>query len=93
MKTACLLLACIAAVGSPFIAAAQTAAPEFKAPLDASIPSGPKGVAIAEGKNLLTDTRRLLPKNVGNGLNCTNCHLDAGTSANASPWVGIWRVP
>ena len=92
MKTACHLPACIAAVGSTFVAAAQTAAPDFKAPLDASIPSGPKGLAIQEGKKLLTDTRRLLPNNVGNGLNCTNCHLDAGTSANASPWVGIWGV-
>ena len=92
MKTARHLLAFIAAVSSPFIAAAQTAAPDFKAPLDTSIPSGPKGLAIGEGKKLLTDTRRLLPNNVGNGLNCTNCHLDAGTSANASPWVGIWGV-
>ena len=85
MKTVCNLLVCIAAVSSPFIAAAQTAAPDLKAPFDASIPSGPKGLAIQEGKKLLTDTRRLLPNNVGNGLNCTNCHLDAGTSANASP--------
>ena len=92
MKTVCHLLAGIVAVGSTFIAAAQTAAPDFKAPLDASIPSGPKGLATQEGKKLLTDTRRLLPNNVGNGLNCTNCHLDAGTSANASPWVGIWGV-
>lgn len=92
MKTVCHFLAGIAAAGSTFIAAAQTAAPDFKPPLDTSIPSGPKGLAIQEGKKLLTDTRRLLPNNVGNGLNCTNCHLDAGTSANASPWVGIWGV-
>ena len=85
MKTAFHLLEGIAAMASTFIATAQIAAPDFKAPLDGSIPSGPKGLSIQEAKKLLTDTRRLLPNNVGNGLNCTNCHLDAGTSANASP--------
>ena len=92
MKTKLHLFACIAALCCALTAYAQTAAPEFKPPLDASMPGGPKGLAIAEGKKLLMDTRRLLPNNVGNGLNCTNCHLDAGTSANASPWVGIWGV-
>lgn len=92
MKIVLQLLNCLMLASIGFGAAAQNAAPDFKLPLDSSVPSGPKGVAIGEGKKLLTDTRRLLPNNVGNGLNCTNCHLDAGTSANASPWVGIWGV-
>lgn len=75
-----------------FSAAPQTAAAEFQPPTEASIPPGPKGMAIQEGKKLLSETRQRLPKNVGNGLNCTNCHLDGGTTANASPWVGIWGV-
>ena len=75
MKTACHFLAGLVAVGSTFIAAAQTAAPDFKAPLDASIPRSPKGLAIQEGKKLLMDTRRLLPKNVGNGQNLHRCRL------------------
>lgn len=49
-------------------------------------------MAIQEGKKLLTETHQRLPKNMGNGLNCTNCHLDGGTTANASPWLGIWGV-
>ena len=72
--------------------AAQPPAPPFTAPADATIPSGPKGLAIQEGKKLLTETHQRLPKNVGNGLNCTSCHLAGGTTANASPWVGIWGV-
>lgn len=52
-------------------------------------PAGPEGQAIRLGKELATDTRRRLPANVGNGLNCTNCHLDAATRAWASPWVGL----
>jgi thiosulfate dehydrogenase len=71
---------------------AQATAPEFKSPSDSSIPSGPKGIAIQEGKLLLTETHKRLPKNVGNGLNCTNCHHAGGTTANSSPWVGIWGV-
>lgn len=92
MKIVLLFLTPLVMTNISFGVAAQNAAPDFKPPLEASIPAGPKGLAIQEGKKLLTDTRRLLPKNVGNGLNCTNCHLDAGTTANASPWVGIWGV-
>lgn len=73
-------------------AVAQTAAPVLKVPAESTIPSGPKGLAIIEGKKLLTETRQRLPKHVGNGLNCTSCHLAGGTTANASPWVGIWGV-
>ena len=61
-------------------------------PLESSIPVGVSGDAIRMGKRLLTETRQLLPNNVGNGLNCTNCHLQAGTVAGAAPWLGIWGV-
>lgn len=58
-------------------------------PNEASIPTGPMGDAIKHGKTLLTDTRKQLPRNVGNGLNCTSCHLSGGTTAYAAPWVGL----
>ena len=51
----------------------------FQVPADSTIPAGPEGVAVRLGKSLITDTKKLLPRNVGNGLNCTNCHLGAGT--------------
>ncbi len=73
-------------------AIAQSNAPQLAVPPDSSIPAGPKGAAIQEGKKILSDTRKQLPKNVGNGLSCTNCHLGGGATANASPWVGIWGV-
>lgn len=72
--------------------AAQAAAPALAVPAESTIPAGPKGLAIQEGRKLLTETHQRLPKNVGNRLNCTSCHLAAGTTANASPWVGIWGV-
>lgn len=72
--------------------ATQRPMAEFKPPAEASIPAGPHGEAIRSGKLLLTETHQRLPDNVGNKLTCANCHLGAGTVANASPWVGIWGV-
>ncbi|AOZ02805.1 cytochrome C [Cupriavidus sp. USMAHM13] len=68
--------------------AAQDQVP-FVVPDPASVPKGAVGEAILRGKALLSDTRKLLPGNVGNGLNCTNCHLNGGTVPYASPWVGL----
>ena len=48
-------------------AGAQTTA-AFSPPVESNIPDGPQGMAIREGKKLLTETKQLLPKNVGNGL-------------------------
>lgn len=64
----------------------------MKPPADALIPDGPKGLVIQEGRKLPTETLQRLPKNLGNGFNCTNCHLASGIVANASPGVGIWGV-
>ena len=78
--------------GTVVIAGQVAAQAVFNPPPESSIPAGPKGVAIQEGRKLLTETHQRLPNNVGNGLNCTSCHLAGGTTANASPWVGIWGV-
>ena len=71
---------------------AETTLAPFIIPDVSTIPKGPLGEAILKGKDLLSNTRKLLPKNVGNGLNCTNCHLKDGTVPYASPWVGLWGV-
>ena len=64
----------------------------FKVPDEIDMPSGPDGAAINLGKALITDTKQRLPKNVGNDLNCSNCHLGAGTVALAGPFVGLWGM-
>jgi thiosulfate dehydrogenase len=79
--------------GATQVVMAEPAAPAaFKIPDEASIPAGPAGDAIKLGKTLITDTHKLLPANVGNGLNCSNCHLAAGTTPGAAPYVGLWGV-
>lgn len=37
----------------------------------------------------MVDTQNLARAFVGNGLNCTDCHLDAGRRLGASPFVGL----
>lgn len=83
-------IACAAVMAAGSTLAANPA--PFVVPDDATLPSGPEGDAIKLGKSLITDTRKLLPKNVGGGMNCTNCHLAAGTTASAAPFVGLWGV-
>jgi thiosulfate dehydrogenase len=62
------------------------------APDEKTIPRGPVGAAIRYGKQVLTETQIYAKAYVGNGLNCSSCHLDAGRKAYASPWVGVWGV-
>jgi len=50
------------------------------------------GDSIRYGAKLLKQTQIYAKNYVGNGLNCTSCHLNGGTTAYASPWVGIWGV-
>lgn len=41
------------------------------------------------GARLNLQTGQLLPGQVGNSLQCTSCHLNAGTIAHGSPYVGV----
>lgn len=82
-----LAVALLAAISVPVLS--QTPSASMPVPDEATIPAGAMGDAIKRGKQLLTDTHKQLPKNVGNGLNCTSCHLNGGTTAYASPWVGL----
>lgn len=58
-------------------------------PAESTIPAGPEGDAIRLGRQLMNDTRKQLPRNVGNGLNCSSCHIAGGTQAHASPYIGL----
>lgn len=79
----------LAGAGAAPAVAADAAAHPFAPPHNSAIPAGPKGEQILLGKRLLGETRRLLPQNVGNGLNCTSCHLSEGKTAAASPFYGV----
>ena len=67
----------------------QQALVKFAPPDIADIPNDENRNQILLGRRLLAQTRKLLPENVGNGLNCTNCHLGEGRVATAFPYFGV----
>jgi len=64
----------------------------LRVPSTASIPSGPLGVDVRRGEALFNTTQATAQAYVGNGLQCTSCHLQGGTVAYAAPLVGLWGV-
>lgn len=93
LRIALAAAAAVAASMPPAIAqsAANTVTPAKNAPA-AAIPDGPMGDAIRYGEKVVTETGVYAKRYVGNGLNCTSCHLDGGKMPFASPWIGIWGV-
>ena len=53
---------------------------------DAAAPPPPDA---RRGLALLQHFNDSLPRNGGNGLRCTSCHLDDGTRGSAMSWVGV----
>lgn len=47
---------------------------------------------VRKGQAIFTHTRANAGAYVGNDLNCSNCHLDAGRRANSAPLWGAWVV-
>lgn len=56
-----------------------------------SYPPGELGKAIQLGRTLVKETSEhpLTSEFVGNTLNCTSCHLDAGEHAKAASFIGV----
>lgn len=55
-----------------------------------TIPDNEFGAMVRFGRDVFTDTQTHAGKYVGNGLNCVNCHLDAGRLANSAPLWAAW---
>ena len=61
----------------------------FAPPSPETIPGDLRGEQIRLGYKMVVDTQEYGKRYVGNALNCTNCHLDAGLNPNAASYVGI----
>lgn len=61
----------------------------FETPRLAKMLAQANSQQLVRGARLHLETSALLPQNVGNQLNCTSCHLNAGTVADGSPFVGV----
>ncbi len=67
----------------------SVAASKFETPRLASMLATANADQLVRGMRLNLETKTLLPQHVGNQLNCTSCHLNAGTVADGSPYVGV----
>ncbi|EIL92143.1 c-type cytochrome [Rhodanobacter spathiphylli] len=76
----------------PKAVAAAPAPTTFSPPAESAIPAGPLGDVIRQGRDIFTDTPTHAKAYVGNGLSCSNCHLDAGRQANSAPLWGAYGV-
>jgi len=80
------------------VAAAPTTspAPAASQPLydPQALPSGALGDAIRLGHDIIDDTKKYVPKNVGAAMSCSACHIGAGTVARGGSFVGVYaRFP
>lgn len=63
----------------------------FQPPAESELPNNAYGKMVRDGYALFVDTKRMAPNFVGNGLNCSNCHLGQGRVANSAPLWGLTR--
>lgn len=61
----------------------------LKIPPESSIPAGPMGNLIRLGRNIVMDTPQYASAYTGNDMKCTDCHINGGTKAYASPLAGV----
>lgn len=61
----------------------------FASPRLSNLLAAPNAEQLVRGMRLHLETKKLLPNNVGNDLNCGSCHTNAGTVAQGSPFVGV----
>jgi len=64
----------------------------FMPPPEDSIPDTPFGKMVRRGRDIFVHTRKYAKAYVGNGLDCANCHIDAGRLANAAPLWAAWGM-
>ncbi|CAI8762284.1 MULTISPECIES: c-type cytochrome [Pseudomonas] len=78
------------------VAAAEPAEPVrpgvFTPPQEAQLPDNAFGELVREGRDIFVDTRKNAAEFVGNGLNCSNCHLDQGRKADSAPLWGAYGM-
>lgn len=77
---------------SPARARAEPVA--FTPPAADAIPDNEFGEVVRLGRDIFVNTQIRASRYVGNGLNCVNCHLDAGRKADSGPlWAAYTQYP
>ncbi|TRX76799.1 c-type cytochrome [Pseudomonas mangiferae] len=66
----------------------------FHPPRESELPDNAFGRLVREGHAIFVDTRNKAPAFVGNGMNCTNCHIEQGRKAGSAPlWAAYPMYP
>ncbi len=71
------------------LALKETPPAKFVTPRYADMLGKPNTDQLIFGMRLMQETKAMLPNTVGDQLSCNSCHLNGGTVAKASPYVGI----
>lgn len=61
-------------------------------PTEDLIPNDMYGQEVRLGKKIFTETPKYASRYSGNGLSCSNCHLDAGRKPNSAPMWAAYGV-
>jgi thiosulfate dehydrogenase len=78
----------------PAPAAPKAAPATFQPPPERAFPEGEYGKVVRQGEQLFLHTSTMARQYVGNDLNCSNCHLDAGRQPNSAPlWAAYIHYP
>ena len=84
----------VATAPQPPVAATGMQGAVFTPPAESDIPKNEFGDMIVLGKNIFVNTQQYAKSYVGNGMNCTNCHLDNGRKADSAPlWAAYVLYP
>lgn len=70
----------------------RTASRKFTPPPRDAIPDDEFGALVRKGEQIFTNTQEHASQFVGNELQCSNCHLNAGRLANSAPLWAAWGM-
>ncbi|MEZ5611602.1 MAG: c-type cytochrome [Rhodocyclaceae bacterium] len=74
--------------------AATANSTRFQPPREDDLPDNAFGKLVREGHAIFVDTQTHAAEYVGNGMNCTNCHLEQGRKADSAPlWAAYPMYP
>lgn len=90
VKAAIGMLALLVLLSGGAMQAARSAQDAATADASAPIPSGRQGDLIRYGRELITQTRKYAGGYVKAGMDCSACHVNAGTKAHGGSFLGIY---
>lgn len=64
----------------------------FQPPAERDLPDNAYGELVQQGRAIFVDTQKYAAEYVGNGMNCTNCHIEQGRKANSAPLWGAYPM-